>query len=442
MALMARAKGHHRKRLGRVVLFLVAVLLLGLALLFYTVLTADPRDVKLGVLSLDEGVQTAQGDSNLGTQMVEKLVSGDVFTAVPGSDDTRINSYSIEFKTYKTQDELNRALEDDEVTGAIVIPEDYTKNKIHETTRDLTDSVGNVTDTVIGTVGDAAGSVVGDVVGSITGGTGQGGGTGSGAAAGTGTTATSTSGNALVDVIVQNSTNPVVQQLTGSSITHLLDTAGLETQSLYPGQGVEGPDADQPVGSLGHLWLLLPPILASIVVAAVYPIRKGGTFAERMKRFVAMLVTSAILSALATAVDYAVLVNGFHYSGAFLPSVAELWVMAFLTMVFFGGVAHIRPWLAAVAAGTLLLIGAVTQWVSPESLPQFALPWISATFTNGSLADAASGVPGLVLWNAGVQALAAYAVVGVILAVAAAAFGRPRHRDSYDYGYDYDYTYG
>lgn len=390
------SRAHHRRRLRGVIPFVVAALLLLLVLLSYTVLTASPKDMKLGIVSLDEGVQTSQGDSNLGAQMVEKLASGEIFTT--SSDDLHLNSYSIELKTYKTQDDLNNALQNDEVTGAIVIPEDYTKHKLDETTRYLTDSANDATDTVA----DA-----------VTGGVAE-------------------ASQAVVDVIVRNATDPVTQQHVGSSITRLLNTAGLATDSEYPGSRTSGTLGTQSIDPLCHLWLLLPPAIVSILLAAIYPIRKGSTFAERAKRLAALLASWAILSAVVAIADLAALSNAYRYAAELLPSIIQLWTMSFLAMAFFGGLAQIRCWLAALVAGALLLAGALANWAAPEGLPLFALPWVAETFTNVSLGDVAAGIPGLAIWDSGIQALVGYAVVGIVLAVAVTAFARPRHTDDYE----------
>ncbi|WP_165060279.1 ABC transporter permease [Adlercreutzia sp. ZJ154] len=376
------AKRYHKKQHGHIILFALALLLFLLALLFYTFLTSDPRDTKLGIVSLDEGVQTSQGQSNLGSQMVEKLTSGELFTATPGSSETHLNSYSIEFKTYKTQDELNTALENEEVTGAIVIPEDYTKRKINETTQNITNSTEDVK-------------------------------------------------NAVVDVVVEKTTDPVLQQQVGSSITRLLNTAGLSASSEYPGSSISGEIGERDVDPLCHVWLLLPPIVASLLLSVAYPIRRGATFAVRVRRLVVAALASALLSILVAIGDYLILVNAYHYTNVLLPSIGELWVMSFLVMLFFGGLAQIRLWLAALAAGLLLLIGAIAGWVSLEAFPEPILPWIVETFTDASLNDIVSNVPGITIWNSGVHALWSYALVGVILAIATAAFSRPDR--SYDY---------
>lgn len=396
------ARAHHRRRRGGIALFVLGALLLAAALLFYTLLTASPKDVKLGVVSLDEGAQTTEGSSNLGSLMIDKLASGELFAA--SSQDAHFNSYSIELKTYQTQDDLNRALESDEVTGAIVIPEDYTKQKLDETTRHLTDGIDDTKDALVGAATQGAANA----------------------------------GASLVDVIVQTTADPVIQQRVGSSITQLLDTAGLATDSAYPGQSAASDADTSPIDSLCHLWLLLPPIALSIVLAAIYPVRRGETRTDRLKRLVGMLVASAILSAALAVASYFLLANRYHYIGAFAPSVMQLWIMSFLAMAFFGGLAQVRCWLAALAAGALLLAGAIMQWAAPDTVASFALPWVAETFTNVSLHDAASNIPGLSVWETGAQALAWYAGAGALIALGAVMFARTDTPDDfYDY-YNFD----
>ncbi len=359
------------KRRGRIIPFVVALLIFLIALLLYTFLTSNPKDLKLGVLSLDEGVATSQGGSNLGEQMAERLTSGDIFNSAGGGTDTHLNSYSLEFKTYETQEELNRALESDEVTGAIVIPEDYTRQKINETTSGIT---SGITDTA----------------------------------------------NAAVEVVVQNTSDPAVQQQIGGSITRLLNSTGIDSYSAFDAGSSMIDDARDPDPRI-HVWLLLPPIFAALLLAHFYPIRRGPTFQKRLVRLGVTALMSALASIAISIADYVMLTYVYLYSNDVMASLAELWIMNFLVMLFFGGLAQVRIWLGALVAALLILLGAIISWLGFIDVPFLVLPWIVETFTDISLGETASDLPGITLWNSGLRALWAYALAGIILGIVAAA---------------------
>ncbi len=370
-----------RKHKHHVFPIVILALLLALIVALYTFLTAAPKNLQFGVLSLDEGYVPAgqTQESNFGDQMLKSLTSGDIIDTMGGSKDLNVNNYTIEFKTYETEEQLNEAIQSEEVAGAIVVPEDYTKNKITETTENITKGVTDTT-------------------------------------------------SQAVNVIVEKTTDPSVTEQLGSTMTNLLSAAGIDATTTFAQAEADG--ANDPAYNLDpdpfqHIWLLLPPIVASTLLGWGFSAKKGATLGYRLRRYGIGILLSLLISALLTIADYSILSLGYGYEANTPASCAHLWLMNFLVMLFFGGLAQLSPWLSAIAGGVLLAFGGLANLLPIESYPEFLRPWIIPTFTDASLNSVSeSFFPGAKLWTLGEQALLAYAIIGVIVGLAVAALSR------------------
>ncbi len=409
------ARGQRRNK-HRVVLVAVLVLLFFLSLLFYTILTTQPKNLQLGVVSLDQGyISDKEGPSNLGQEMVDKLASGEFVEAASGARGLDLNSYTVEFKTYDTKEALDSALNNDEVAGAIVIPEDYTKTTIEEAT-------STVKDTVTTTVTETTSSIANTVANTI-----------NNASSSLGSTTSSS-----VDVLVQNTADPMVANQIGSAVSDLLDSVGVDSTAMLASPATSSADTPDGKGNLArdidplqHIWLLLPPVLAAIVLARFLPIRRGDDFGERIKRLSVSVLISGVVALAVAAAEYALLAYACSFEGSVIGSVAHLWLMSFLVMLFFDGLAQLSPWAAGIVAGILVLFGAIAPLLPVDSFPAAIIPWLSSTFTDASLESANIAVVGPGSWNAGEQALLMYALAGVLVGIGIAAFGPriPRSKD-------------
>lgn len=105
------------EKLGRKRLLMpfAALLVAGLAmtLVVYPMMNAKPKDLPLGVLSLDEGVETPQGTMNAGAP--ENGAAGDG---------------ALSWTRFGNQADLDAALDAHELYAAVVIPQDFTAAQI------------------------------------------------------------------------------------------------------------------------------------------------------------------------------------------------------------------------------------------------------------------------------------------------------------------------
>lgn len=87
-------------------------------LLVFPMLSMEAKDIPIGVISLDEGMTTPQGEVNAGNIFISNIVKTD-------------NSL-IKFEKAKSEKGLKKDLEDGKYYAIIVVPKDFTKNSLSE----------------------------------------------------------------------------------------------------------------------------------------------------------------------------------------------------------------------------------------------------------------------------------------------------------------------
>lgn len=375
---MAKKKRHGIRNAG---LLLVLFLLVLLSLLFYTVENTKPKQLSLGVVSLDEGDTVYDSGNNLGSEMLTKLTSGEFAeAALNDGGQSSPGSYTIEFKRYETEEDVKNAVENDEVYGAVVIPSDYT-NSMHP---------GTIRTTVEETVHNGA------------------------------------------NVVLDAAQNPAVSQAAEEAVSTVLDAAGLdamiEPSTLSVDERASIPDP------VFHMLLLVPPLAAGIVLAVLYKIRKGLSFGDRARRFGFSLLLNAGISLLLAILLYLILVVAIRFSEAPVPSILYMWVVDFLLMTFADGLANVNAGMALIVVAVFLMLGGVLGLLPLEAFPpiiqNLAFPWLTTTFTDWNLGTAV--VDGMGPWVQGLSDIWIYALAGIIAALMAASFsnGDARREDS------------
>lgn len=357
---------------------LVLFLLVLLSLLFYTVENTKPKELSLGVVSLDEGDTVYDSGNNLGDAMLSKLTSGEFATAALGDGGQQsTGSYTVEFKRYETEEELKNAVDKDEVYGAVVIPNDYTNSM----------NPGTIRTTVEEAVQNGA------------------------------------------NVVLDAAQNPAITQAAESAVSTVLSAAGLdamiEPSALNIDERASIPDP------LFHMLLLIPPLAAGIGLAALYKIRRGLSFGDRTRRFGFSLLLNAGISLLLAILLYLILVVAVRFSEAPVPSILYMWAVDFMLMTFMDGLANVNVGMALIVAAVFLMLGGVLGLVPFEAFPpimqNLAFPWLTTTFTDWNLATAVAD--GIGPWVQGLSDIWVYALVGAIAALMAASFSNGNSRD-------------
>ncbi len=100
-----------KKKILMPILGMIGALLLALIITF-PMLSMEIKDIPIGILSLDEGVNTPNGEINAGKQVIKQL--------------TKVDNPAINFEKAGTEKELKQNLKDGKYYAAILIPKDFT----------------------------------------------------------------------------------------------------------------------------------------------------------------------------------------------------------------------------------------------------------------------------------------------------------------------------
>ncbi len=116
---MLERLGKKRYALPFVVFLVVASVM---SMVVYPMVTAEPRNLPLGILSLDEGVETPQGTVNAGEVIVAQVTE----TEASNADGVQ----AVAWSTYETRKALDEAIANEELYAAIVIPSDFSASQV------------------------------------------------------------------------------------------------------------------------------------------------------------------------------------------------------------------------------------------------------------------------------------------------------------------------
>lgn len=113
------------------------------SLIFYPMANMEMKNLPFAIVCLDEGVETSEGDVNLGDLVVNKITES---TAEEGEESP------IQWTRLSSQEELDQAMNNNEFYGAMVIPRDFSQrqyNALVETMQSQIDEMqANVTDSL------------------------------------------------------------------------------------------------------------------------------------------------------------------------------------------------------------------------------------------------------------------------------------------------------
>ena len=118
---MLERLGKKRYALPFVVFLVVASVM---SMVVYPMVTAEPRNLPLGILSLDEGVETPQGTVNAGEVIVAQVTE----TEASNADGVQ----AVAWSTYETRKALDEAIANEELYAAIVVSKNNTRVLFHK----------------------------------------------------------------------------------------------------------------------------------------------------------------------------------------------------------------------------------------------------------------------------------------------------------------------
>lgn len=303
-----------------------------MALMFYPMLNMAPRELPFAVLSLDEDATTPQGEVNAGETMVDHLVNAET----PDGEDAA----PIRWELFDSQDELDQALADNELYGALTIPADYTRGQLL-------------------------------------------------AQAGEGEAPS-------VDVVLDNAKSPMAatqmqavlggmfQQMDIPANISVINTGDSDSASASPLVGMMSQQ-------IGIMPLMIMSLVGSILLTRIFPKQQATATGERFVALGKQLAYAAGFSLLA-AITAVIMLNTLVGAAApFWTMTVFLWFASFAVMALFLGSFNVALPLGGLVALFGLLCGMMTAVLPREMLPSFwadwIYPWAPQHFTGDGIRD-------------------------------------------------------
>lgn len=346
--------------------FLVVIAALAAGLLLVAPMAAmEPRDLPIAVVNLDEGIETPQGAVDAGDAVVETVTADD-------SDGL------IAWQALDSQDELDDALEDNEIYAALVVPADFSESQV--------------------LAQQGAGEA------------------------------------SAVTLIINEGKHPMVTAQLSSSLGSLADGTDLtiETEAYH-----EIPDAVGLSATILPMVFMLLVYIASyaggIVTRSAFPLdvsqTERSTAGARARRAAIQLVVAAlaaVLAGLGAASALALLAPDVDF--AFGAAVGFLALASFALMTLVIGSINWAGMAGMAVPIAILLLGLGTANLPYEFLPSFWQDWIHPWNPLRFLADGARALlyQDAGWWNASTLPLIITAVVGVVLVATSIATPRGR----------------
>ena len=105
------------------------------SLIFYPMANMEMKNLPFAIVCLDEGVETSEGDVNLGDLVVNKITES---TAEEGEESP------IQWTRLSSQEELDQAMSNNEFYGAMVIPCDFSQRQYDALVQTMQDQIDDL----------------------------------------------------------------------------------------------------------------------------------------------------------------------------------------------------------------------------------------------------------------------------------------------------------
>lgn len=342
----------------------LVVVLIGcvMALMFYPMINMAPKNLPFAVVSLDEGASTPQGDVNVGALLADKLVEA---PAPEGAD-----AAPIKWERYETAAAVDAALENNELFGALTIPNDYTK------LQGLAQS-------------------------------------GQGEAP-------------TVEVVLDNAKSPMIATQMSTSLQAMFAQLEIpaDIRVINTGEADSGsasPMAGMMSQQVGVMPLMMMSLIGSIMLTRIFPKKQAATAGGRFRALGIQLAYAVGFSFLA-AVTAVTLLNAIVGAGApFWTTTVFLWVASFSVMALFLGAFNIALPVGGLTALFAFMCGMMLAALPREVVPPFWADWIYPWSPQPHIADGVRDIlyRGAELMPQGTGGLLLLAGIGAVLLVIA-----------------------
>jgi len=333
-----------------------------MALMFYPLIGMSPRELPFAVLSLDQGAQTELGDVNVGEMLVERLVNAE---APAGAD-----AAPIAWERFASQDDVDRALADNELFGALTVPADFTR-----------------------------------LQGLAQAGQGE---------------------APSLSVVIDNAKSPMAAAQLQVLLRTMFETMDMpaEVQVINAGEPTAGPTsslAGMMSQQVGVLPLVIMALIGSILLTRIFPVAQAGTVRGR---FVALGKQGAYAVGYTFLAGTAatILLNTLVGAGIpFWTATVFGWVASLCVLALFLGAFNLGRPVGVLVALYAVLCAMMTATLPREMLPTFWADWVYPFTPQHMIADGVRDIlyRGAELMPNGTTGLLAIGGVGLVLIVVA-----------------------
>lgn len=399
------------KRAYGIPFVVVALLICLFSLMFYPMTHLELRGLPFAVVNLDEGTETPQGTMNAGDTVAEKLMSmGD---SGEGSDGTAM---PISWTERGSWDELNQAIDNGELYGAVVIPEDLTQSQLAAAQA----VAAQATAAQAGGAAAAGANAVQADVPAVA------------AQAGAGAAQTAAdSASPTLTVVLDYAKSPLVASQLQTQIASLFQQQGI-TASVdvrnAPGDSMsQSPLSGMMFQQLSILPLVLGAAIGSVLLRVISH-RTAKPESSRWSIIGTQAVGAVALSLAVALLTWCAVLWGAGVELPFGTAVPFLWMAALCLMALFLGALNLSLPLGALVILLMMGLGTATGVLPAEGLPTFWQDWVNPWAPQHFIGEGVRAIAlrGAGIANAGTTPLLVAGAIGLALLALAGALPRRR----------------
>lgn len=371
---------------------------------FYPLANMNVEGATMAVLSLDEGVSTAQGTINVGDELVEALTSSEA-EASGSESESESGSESIVWEGVSSQEELDAALEAGDYYGAVIVPEDYSAQALAAKQADA-ESVSSL----LQTSGDESAATTAFTSGSAS-----------------GLSLLGSSTGATVSLVVDLEKGSLVADWVETAVAEELGELGIEseTTTIHDASVVtdDASLANNPMAGTLGLQLTIAPIttmavLGAALITSIFKLKRSDSPSDKWKTIGKQVAYAAVVALLEALVVGILLPWDTGLQVALMDFLPFMWLTGFCLIVFFAGVMDVSLLAGLLVAVATLAFGMMTGILPYEALPStwqnLVYPWAPQRFIGEGLRSLLYlGESALSVKSVG---LVAYALVGLVAA--------------------------
>lgn len=117
------------------------------SIMFYPMVHMELKDLPFGIVSFDKGVETSEGEVNIGSLIVENI---------PQQDSKSEDEIPLSWEKFDSQEALDRALSNNEIYGAIVVPTDFSQSQYDQLVDAMQEQIDSIQENMSGMMPDSS----------------------------------------------------------------------------------------------------------------------------------------------------------------------------------------------------------------------------------------------------------------------------------------------